>query len=113
MRIVFALFIAISSAVLSPAKAQTYYVDLALVPTVPGTGGGYVAGYAGAGGDILYEGTQSPIYDLSSLGIPSGSTIIFGELSLQYLGSGLIDYSQKMTVATIQMADMKVCAHRS
>ena len=25
-----------------------------------------------------------------------------------YLGSGLIDYSQKMTTAAIQMADMKV-----
>ena len=30
-----------------------------------------------------------------------------------YLGSGLIDQSQKMTVAAIQMADMNVCAHRS
>ena len=29
------------------------------------------------------------------------------------LGSGLIDYNQKMTAAAIQMADMKVCAHRS
>ena len=29
------------------------------------------------------------------------------------LGSGLIDQSQKMTVAAMQMADMKVCAHRS
>ena len=29
------------------------------------------------------------------------------------LGSGLIDYSQKMTMAAMQMADMKVCAHRS
>ena len=29
------------------------------------------------------------------------------------LGSGLIDHSQKMTVAAIQMADMKVWAHRS
>ena len=29
------------------------------------------------------------------------------------LGSGLIDYSQKMTVAAMQIADMKVCAHRS
>ncbi len=29
------------------------------------------------------------------------------------LGSGLIDHSQKMTVAAMQMADMKVCAHRS
>jgi hypothetical protein len=30
-----------------------------------------------------------------------------------YLGSGLIDHSQKMTVAAMQMADMKVWAHRS
>jgi hypothetical protein len=29
------------------------------------------------------------------------------------LGSGLIDYSQNMTVAAIAIADMNVCAHRS
>ncbi len=29
------------------------------------------------------------------------------------LGSGLIDHSQKMTVAAMAMADMKVWAHRS
>src|ERR1019366_9546606 len=29
------------------------------------------------------------------------------------LGSGLIDHSQKMTVAAMQIADMKVWAHRS
>jgi glycosyltransferase involved in cell wall biosynthesis len=29
------------------------------------------------------------------------------------LGSGLIDYSQKMTTAAMQIADMKVWAHRS
>jgi len=29
------------------------------------------------------------------------------------LGSGLIDHSQKMTVAAMQMADMKVWAQRS
>ncbi len=29
------------------------------------------------------------------------------------LGSGLIDHSQKMTAAAMQIADMKVCAHRS
>lgn len=29
------------------------------------------------------------------------------------LGSGLIDQSQKMTVAAMAMADMKVWAHRS
>ena len=85
MRIALAVFIAIGSAVLSPAKAQTYYVDLALVPTIPGTGGQYIAGYTGAGGDQLYLGYQSPIYDLSSFGIPTGSTIIFGDLDLHYL----------------------------
>ena len=30
-----------------------------------------------------------------------------------YLGSGLIDQSQKMTIAAMQMADMKVWAQRS
>ena len=29
------------------------------------------------------------------------------------LGSGLIDHSQNITVAAMQMADMKVCAHLS
>ena len=29
------------------------------------------------------------------------------------LGSGLIDHSQKMTMAAMQIADMKVWAHRS
>jgi hypothetical protein len=33
--------------------------------------------------------------------------------SYEQLGSGLIDHSQKMTAAAIQMADMKVWAHRS
>ncbi len=31
----------------------------------------------------------------------------------RYLGSGLIDHSQKMTVAASAIADMKVCAQRS
>jgi hypothetical protein len=33
--------------------------------------------------------------------------------STHQLGSGLIDQSQKMTVAAMQMADMKVWAQRS
>jgi hypothetical protein len=32
---------------------------------------------------------------------------------LGFLGSGLIDHIQKMTMAAIAMADMKVCAQRS
>ena len=32
---------------------------------------------------------------------------------LPRLGSGLIDHIQKITVAAMQIADMKVCAHRS
>src|SRR4051812_35459699 len=39
----------------------------------------------------------------------AGSPADFGKL----LGSGLIDQSQKMTVAAMEMADMKVWAHRS
>ena len=38
------------------------------------------------------------------------------QLSVEHLlalGSGLIDHNQKMTVAAMQMADMKVCAQRS
>jgi hypothetical protein len=39
---------------------------------------------------------------------------IIQEISpLRRLGSGLIDHSQKMTVAAIAMADMKVWAQRS
>ena len=34
-------------------------------------------------------------------------------LSALMLGSGLIDQIQKITVAAMQIADMKVCAHRS
>jgi hypothetical protein len=34
-------------------------------------------------------------------------------MAVRFLGSGLIDYSQKMTVAAMQMADMKVWAQRS
>src|SRR5450631_2252758 len=33
--------------------------------------------------------------------------------SARHLGSGLIDHSQKMTMAAMQIADMKVWAHRS
>ena len=36
-----------------------------------------------------------------------------GGFDIPALGSGLIDHSQKMTVAAMQMADMKVWAHRS
>jgi hypothetical protein len=36
-----------------------------------------------------------------------------GRVARQLLGSGLIDQSQKMTVAAMEMADMKVWAHRS
>jgi putative transposase len=35
---------------------------------------------------------------------------VFGRI---FLGSGLIDHIQKMTIAAIAMADMKVCAQRS
>jgi hypothetical protein len=36
-----------------------------------------------------------------------------GEVHVDRLGSGLIDHNQKMTVAAMAMADMKVWAQRS
>jgi ABC-type dipeptide/oligopeptide/nickel transport system ATPase subunit len=65
--------------------------------------------------------TQAPLISLS------GITKVFGEgvaafralkgIDLKIyagdLGSGLIDQSQKMTVAAMHMADMKVWAQRS
>jgi hypothetical protein len=39
--------------------------------------------------------------------------LIETELSNHQLGSGLIDHSQKMTVAAMQMAEKNVWAHRS
>ena len=35
------------------------------------------------------------------------------EIRMALLGSGLIDHSQKMTVAAMQMAEKNVWAHRS
>jgi hypothetical protein len=71
---------------------------------------------------IFYSGTLLPSpqdegwnYAISKplfqifVGLP-GEFIISGTFSL---GSGLIDHNQKMTVAAIAMADMKVWAHRS
>jgi hypothetical protein len=81
MRILLGLCICFFTAL--TAHADVYYVDLNLVTTEPNTGGQYIAGSTGAGGSQLIRGTQSPTYDLSSLGIPEGSTIIFGQLDLQ------------------------------
>ena len=39
--------------------------------------------------------------------------LIFAPSYLEVLGSGLIDHNQKMTVAAMAMADMKVWAQRS
>ena len=38
---------------------------------------------------------------------------VLGVMLGNQLGSGLIDHIQKITVAAMQIADMKVCAHRS
>ena len=46
-------------------------------------------------------------------GGPQARTCWMGVKTGNDLGSGLIDQSQKMTVAAMQMADMKVCAQRS
>ena len=47
-----------------------------------------------------------------ALGIAAVIGAVLGILT-GYLGSGLIDHSQKMTTAAMQIADMKGWAHRS
>jgi hypothetical protein len=62
------------------AHAATYNVDINSVPTVPGTGGYYIAGHTGGGGSITIGGYQTPIYLLDSLGLPQNSTVNLGTL---------------------------------
>ena len=45
--------------------------------------------------------------------VVSGMPGAGGMKAIDYLGSGLIDQSQNITVAAMQMADMNVWAHRS
>jgi adenine-specific DNA-methyltransferase len=83
---------------------------------------------------LLLEQTfpEAEIQMVTSVIMPSGSSragrfsrsdeyiyfVFFGRASVKHwkadmLGSGLIDHIQKMTMAAIAMADMKVCAQRS
>jgi hypothetical protein len=76
-----AFLILLTSALASPAAAAIYNVDLSSVPTVPGTGGQSVFGYTGATGGTIWEIT-TPVYLLSELGLPSGSEVNLGTLSV-------------------------------
>ena len=65
---------------------------------------------------INYEASSTMSAHIGmSTGLPPSETLPFKlapELS-ETLGSGLIVHSQKMTAAAMQIADMKVWAHRS
>ena len=60
---------------------------------------------------IIHQTAQHDSFPKSYL--ESDTTRFGNPLCQQLLGSGLIDQSQKVTVAAMQMADMKVCAQRS
>ena len=65
----------------------------------------------GDGADTLDGGPVGGANTVSYAQDPQNGSV--GVVVNLALGSGLIDHSQKMTVAAMQMADMKVCAHRS
>ena len=74
----------------------------------------------GVDGEVSYSTSGLPTgltIDTTSgyiAGIPSAVADWSGSVILtNSLGSGLIDHIQKITVAAMQIADMKVCAHRS
>ena len=50
---------------------------------------------------------------LADIGVATARQRVADNVSLMLLGSGLFDQSQKMTVAAMQMADMKVRPQRS
>jgi integrase/recombinase XerD len=66
---------------------------------------------AGIKGATSHAGRRGFITALANAGI--GVKVIMELAGHRQLGSGLIDHIQKMTVAAMQIADMKVCAHRS
>jgi hypothetical protein len=78
----FASLIAALAAFSAPALADTVFINLNDLPTVPGTGGQYVAGYTGAGGMQLVYGTQTPIYLLDGLNLPAGTIVDAGILTV-------------------------------
>ena len=64
---------------------------------------------------LVRDGESAAPIDVSDIVSISGAQD-YSEVATsrgRHLGSGLIDHSQKMTVAARAMADMKVCAHRS
>jgi PEP-CTERM motif len=67
---------------LNSANADIYYMDLNSLPTLPGTGGTYIAGGTGAGGEQLIYGVQSPIYLLDILSLPQDAMIEIGVLTV-------------------------------
>jgi hypothetical protein len=64
------------------AGADIVYLYLNDLPTVPGTGGGLIGGYTGAGGLQTISGTQTPIYLLEGLNLPPGTIVDVGVLTV-------------------------------
>jgi hypothetical protein len=79
-RLWIALLVWIAS--LNLAHADIYYVDLNSLSTRPGTGGTYIAGGIGAGGEQLIYGVQSPIYLLDIPSLPQDAMIEIGVLTV-------------------------------
>jgi hypothetical protein len=77
-----AFLILLASAVASRADPVIYNIDISSVPTVPGTGGQSVFGYTGATATPIWQIT-TPVYLLSDLGLPIGSEVNLGTLSVR------------------------------
>jgi hypothetical protein len=65
------------------AQGATFDIDLSALPTAGGSGGGTLP-YCFHGFCARY--TISPIYVLSGLGLPAGSTVDFGDLTYGSIG---------------------------
>ncbi len=74
--------------------------------------GGQWVDDGGSSGRIVLAG-YIPTNDTPEIPKERPPTTRARNLAVRQLGSGLIDHSQKMTTAAMQIADMKVWAHRS
>ena len=80
-----------------------------------GYGAALSGGIQEAKGTFVAMGDADDSYDFMGLmpfltKLRSGSDLVIGN---RFLGSGLIDQSQKITIAAMEIADMKVWAQRS
>jgi hypothetical protein len=83
-KLIFACTLGLLFFVAPRANAALFNVDLSTLPTVPGSGGGVTLPYCFHG--ACATASETPIFLLSSLGLPSDATVNFGTIDYSSIG---------------------------